>query len=217
MFKKPRRATLQSKGAVCSRWYFSHRVAAKDVLRGGWLWSPLQIISYGVCAFRPHIRLNLLPKTLFPDAQENPKEEPKPSRGCTDWTLGRESAGSHQRAFQRASQTEKGEVKGEARNFWGWLVAGVFVHSFIRPFIPPVLPPLSKKQPLLRGAALLPSRRRGVHEEGAASPRPGGQEGKGLGGFQRGWALGGEGQVSRLPHSAGSQRASFAPRRENMK
>ena len=123
-----------SKGTACSRWYFSHCVAAKDVWGGGWLWSPLQIISYGVCPFRPHIRLNLLPKTLFPDAQENPKEEPKPSGCCTDWTIGRESAGSRQQAFQRTSQTAKGEVRGEARNFWGRSVVSSFIHSFVHSF-----------------------------------------------------------------------------------
>lgn len=105
---------------------------------GGRLWSPLQILRYGTPPFRPHVSLNLLPKTFFPDARENPKEEPKPSCCCSDWTIGRESSGSHQRAFQRTGQTAKGEVKGEAGSLCGCSVVGSFIYSSIHP--PPLHP-----------------------------------------------------------------------------
>lgn len=66
---------------------FSLRVTHTEGCSGGTdLGHPCKSQGMGIRPFHPHISLNLLPKTLFPDAKENPKEEPKPSHGCADWT-----------------------------------------------------------------------------------------------------------------------------------
>lgn len=94
----------------------------------------------GIHPFRPHVSLNLLPKTLFPDAKENPKEEPKPSRCGADRT------GVPRLPPTSVSKNEpdgKGGSEGAAGNLPGW---SVLVHSIPGPSIRPSLHLFSKKR-----------------------------------------------------------------------
>lgn len=88
----------------------------------------------GIHPFRPHVSLNLLPKTLFPDVKENPKEEPKPSR------CGADQPGPPRLPPTSVSKNEpdgKGEVGGGAldtsQTGQSW-----FIQSLVHPFsLPP--------------------------------------------------------------------------------
>lgn len=121
----------------CPRWYFSHRVTVKGVLRGAptlvtsadrKLWHP---------PFPPTRKSEPFAKNIFSQTQEKTPKRNLNLRAAAPMELsdGRESADSPQQASPRTSQAAKGEVRGEAGSRWAacWFIH-LFVHS---PSLPP--------------------------------------------------------------------------------